>query len=260
VDINETMARQFFPNENPIGKLVHTTIAGGPGLLLEEDRPREIVGVVGDVRHFGYGSDPQAILYGSYRQHGMDYPGGLYVYHLWKSITVRTAGDPMGLVAPLQKVVAGIDKDQALFDIHSVEQGLSDSVSFPRFQMRLFGIFGGLGLVLAAVGIYGVMSYLVVQRTHEIGVRVALGASRGDVLRMVLLRGLKTTILGVVVGIAGSLAVTRMIARFLFGVKNTDPTTYSIVVLVLTAAAMAACYLPARRATRVDPAVALRHE
>jgi putative ABC transport system permease protein len=166
----------------------------------------------------------------------------------------------MRLVAPLQKVVAGLDKDQAVFDIQSVEQGLSDSVSFPRFQMRLFGIFGGLGLMLAAVGIYGVMSYLVVQRTHEIGVRVALGASRGDVLQMVLVRGLKTTVLGVVAGIAGSLAVTRMIASFLFGVKNTDPTTYSIVALVLTAVAMAACYVPARRATKVDPAVALRHE
>jgi ABC-type antimicrobial peptide transport system permease subunit len=110
------------------------------------------------------------------------------------------------------------------------------------------------------VGIYGVMSYLVVQRTHEIGVRVALGASRGDVLRMVLLRGLKMTVLGVVVGVAGSLAVTRVIARFLFGIKNTDPTTYSVVALVLTAAAMAACYLPARRATKVDSAVALRHD
>jgi putative ABC transport system permease protein len=157
-------------------------------------------------------------------------------------------------------MVAEVEKDQALFSVQSIEQGLSESVSFDRFQMNLFGIFGGLGLALAAVGIYGVMSYLVAQRTHEIGVRVALGAGPREILRMVLLRGLKTTGIGLAVGIAASLALTRLIGRFLFGVKNTDPVTYAVVALVLMAVALAACYVPARRAARVDPLVALRHD
>jgi putative ABC transport system permease protein len=254
------MAQRFFPNEDPIGKVLQTTLQGGSNTSLDEDRPREIVGVVGDVRHFGFGSDPYPIMYGSYHQHGSKYPTGLYVYHLWKSITVRTAGNPMSLVASLQKAVAEVDKDQALFDVQRVEDALSDSVSFPRFQMRLFGIFGGLALILATVGIYGVMSYLVTQRTHEIGLRVALGAGRGDVLRMVIGRGLKTTAVGLGVGIAASLALTRLIAQLLFGVKTTDPMTYASVTLILTAVALVACYVPARRAATVDPMIALRHE
>jgi len=147
VDINETLAKRYFPNEDPIGKLVQTTIDAGPNMNIQENRPREIVGVVGDVRHFGFGSDPYPIMYGSYHQHGSDYPVGLYAYHTWKSITIRTAVNPMTLVAPLQKAVAELDKDQALFEVHTMEQALSKSVSFPRFQMNLFGIFGGLALV-----------------------------------------------------------------------------------------------------------------
>ena len=259
IDINETMARRFFPNEDPIGKLVLTKVQGGAASL-EEDRPREIVGVVRDVRQYGFYSDVLPMMYSSYHQHGTHYPTGHYTYHTWKSITIRTAGDPTRLVAPLQKIVAEVDKDQALFDVQSIEQGLAESVSFDRFQMNLFGIFGGLGLALATVGIYGVMSYLVAQRTHEIGVRVALGAGPRDVLRMVIVRGLKTTMIGLAVGIAASLALTRLIAGFLFGVKNTDPATYAIVALVLMTVALAACYVPARRATKVDPLVALRHE
>lgn len=259
ININEAMARQFFPHEDPIGKLVQTKFQGEVAAL-EEDRPREIVGVVGDVRHFGYYSDVVPIMYSSYHQHGIKYPRGFYTFHTWKSITIRTAGEPMRLIAPLQKMVAEVDKDQALFRVQSIEQGLSESVSFDRFQMNLFGIFGSLGLALATVGIYGVMSYLVAQRTHEIGVRVALGAGPRQVLRMVLLRGLKTTGIGLTVGIAASLALTRLIGRFLFGLKNTDPVTYAIVALLLMGVALAACYVPARRAARVDPLVALRHD
>src|SRR5258708_6527341 len=255
------MARRYFPNEDPIGKLVQTSLRPGQDVpSLEEDRSREIVGVVGDVRQFGAVSDESPIMYGSQRQHGSDYPGGSYSYHLWKSFTIRTAGDPVGLVAPLQKAVAEVDKDQALFDVQTEDEALARWVAFPRFQMNLFAIFGSIGLVLAAVGIYGVTSYLVAQRTHEFGVRIALGARPANVLRLVILRGSRTILIGLVVGIAGSLALTRLIARFLFGVKNTDPVTYSIVGIVLLTVALAACYVPARRATKVDPIVALRHE
>ena len=212
------------------------------------------------VRHFGFGSNPFPIMYGSYHQHGSDYPGGLYTYHVWKSVTIKTARDPMSLVSPLQKVVAQIDKDQALFEVQTIEKGLSESLAFPRFQMNLFGIFGGLALLLSAVGIYGVMSYVVTQRSHEIGVRVALGANYRDVLRLVLTRGLTTTVTGLVIGIAASLALTRLIAGELFGVKNSDPVTYCVVASVLTTVALIACYIPAHRAARVDPSVALKHE
>jgi len=259
IDINETMARRFFPDEDPIGKLLLTKLQGGP-VTLEEDRPREIVGVVGDVRHYGVYSGVLPMMYSSYHQHGMRYPTGHYTYHTWKSITIRTASDPLRLKVPLQKIVGEVDKDQALFGVQSIEQGLSESMSFDRFQMNLFSIFGGLGLILATIGTYGVMSYLVAQRTHEIGVRVALGAGPREVLRMVLLRGIKVTGIGLAVGIAASLALTRLIGRFLFGVKNTDPVTYAVVALVLMAVALAACYVPARRAARVDPLVALRHD
>jgi len=259
--INETMARRFFPNEDPIGKLVQVKILGSASnVTVDEDRPREIVGVVGDVRHFGFGAAPFPIMYGSYRQRVSDYPGGFYSGHLWKSITIRAVSDPLSLAAAVQKVVAEVDKDQALFDIMSIEQGLSQSLSSRRFTTRLFGIFGGLALFLAAVGIYGVMSYLVSRRAREMGVRLALGASRGDVLKLIIGRGLKTTMLGLALGIAGSLALTRLIAGFLYQVKTTDPLTYLIVALVLAAVAVAACYLPARRATSVDPLIALRHE
>lgn len=260
VDISEALARRYFPDEDPIGKLIQTSLFAGDHMSVQENRPREIVGVVGNVRQFGYGSNIGPIMYSSYRQHGMEYPGGFYVYHTWKSITLRTASDPLSLVVPLQKVARQIDKDQAVFEIHTLEAALSDRLGFPRFEMQLFGIFGGLALILAAVGIYGVISYVVTQRTHEIGVRMALGAGHADVLRMVVGRGIKTIVAGVAAGIVASLALTRLIAGFLFDVKSTDPLTYSIVTLVLVAVAVVACYVPARRATRVDPMVALRHE
>jgi putative ABC transport system permease protein len=261
VVINQTMARKFFPDEDPIGKQVQLAILGGSsGLNVEEDRPREIVGVVGDVRHFGFGGDLYPVMYGTYLQHGWEYPGGLYMSHLWKDVIIRAHSDPMALASAVQGIVAEVDKDQAVFNIESMEQGLDESLSSYGFLMRLFGIFGGLAVMLAVVGIYGVMSYSVTQRTHEFGVRLALGAGRGDVLRLVIMRGLKITVIGVVIGIAGSLALTRLISGMLYGVKATDPLTYTIVAVVLMAVALLACYIPARRATKVDPMVALRYE
>jgi putative ABC transport system permease protein len=166
----------------------------------------------------------------------------------------------MMLAGAVQRIVAEVDKDQAVFDIQSLEQAISSWVAPQRFWMRLFGIFAGLAVLLAAIGIYGVISYSVSQRTHEIGVRMALGAERNDVLKLVLRQGLKLALIGVAIGIAGSFALTRLIAQFLYGVKATDPMTFAAVALLLTAVALAASYIPARRATKVDPLVALRHE
>ena len=266
VCIDESMARRYFPNEDPIGKLVQTTLVVGeavggsevPGV--EEKRPREIVGVVGDVRQFRAESGQEPTMYGSVRQHGSDYPGGYYIFHLWKSFTIRTAGDPHGLIKPLQKAIAEVDKDQALFNVETEDDALAESVAFPRFQMKLFALFGAIGLLLAAVGIYGVTSYLVAQRTHEFGIRIALGASPAQVLRLVMLRGMRVILLGSFAGIAGALALTRVLATFLYGVKSTDPVTYSLAALVLVIVALIACYVPARRATQVNPLVALRQE
>jgi len=261
VCIDETMARQYFPHEEPIGKLVQTTLYVYEGIpKLEEARPREIVGIVRDVRQFGASSQQQPTMYGSVRQHGSDYPGGFYVFHLWKSFTVRTAGDPRSLIVPLQRAIAEIDKDQALFNVETEEDALAHWVAFQRFQMNLFSLFGGIGLLLAAVGIYGVTSYLVAQRTHEFGVRIALGASPAEVLRLVMLRGMRVILFGLFAGIAGALALTRLIASTLYGVKSTDPVTYSLATLVLVIVALIACYVPARRATQVDPLVALHQE
>jgi putative ABC transport system permease protein len=261
LNINETMAKRYFPNEEPLGKMVQLRILGdATGVNPEEDRPRQIVGVVGDVRQFGAGSEPSPVMYSSYRQHVMAYPGGLYLEHLWKSITVRTAGDPLGMVTSLQKAAADVDRDQPLFGIQTMEQGVAESLAGSGFLMRLFGIFAMVALGLAAVGIYGVISFVVAQRTHEIGIRVALGAGADDVLRMVIGRGMVMTAIGLVAGVGGSLMLTKIIGRMLFGVKPTDPLTYAVVSLVLLAVALAACWVPARRALRIDPLAALRHE
>ncbi len=262
VCIDETTARRYFPHEDPIGMLVQTTFAppGQDVPSLEESRPREIVGIVRDVRQFGAGSEQEPTMYGSVRQHGSEFPGGKYSYHLWKSFTIRTAGDPRGLIKPLQKAIAEVDKDQALFDVMTEEDALAEFVAFPRFQMNLFALFGGIGLLLAAVGIYGVTSYLVAQRTHEFGVRIALGARPGEVLRLVMLRGMWAILFGLFAGIAGALALMRLLGALLYGVKSTDPMTYSLAALVLVVVALLACYVPARRATEVDPLVALRQE
>jgi len=173
---------------------------------------------------------------------------------------VRTASDPMKLAPAMQKVVAEVDPDQAVYDIQTMEAGLSNSLAGRRFMLRLFGIFGGLAVLLAAVGIYGIVSYLVTERTHEFGVRIALGAQRKDVLSLVVSRIVKTTVVGVFIGVAGSLALTRLISRSLYGVTATDPLTYSLMSVLLVGVAVVASYIPARRATRVDPVVALTCE
>ena len=261
MNVNQTFVKRYFPNEDPIGKMVRITLLGlATNVNVEEERPRQIIGVVGDVAHFGPGPAYEPVMYASSRQHLTTYPGGLYIGHLWKSITVRTAGDPLSVAAAVQKAVAEVDKDQAVFGIQTLEQGLADRMRGPAFPMRLFATFAAVALILAAVGIYGVTAYLVAGRTHEIGVRVALGACGGDVIRMVIGRGLLVTSLGLVVGIVGSMLLTMVTGRFMFGIRAAPPLTYGLVSLVLLAVALAACWLPARRALTIDPLMALRHE
>ena len=177
-----------------------------------------------------------------------------------RHLVVKTDVEPLGLAAAVRRTVWEIDKDQPVSDIRTMEEVLSESIARQRFSMLLLGVFAAVALVLAAVGIYGVMSYSVAQRTHEIGIRMALGAQRGDVLKLAVGHGLKLVLIGLVVGLAAAFILTRVMTSLLFGVSATDPPTIVIISLVLIAVALLASYIPARRATKVDPMVALRYE
>jgi putative ABC transport system permease protein len=259
VVVSESMARKHFPGEDPIGKMLQVEFSAG-GLSVLEDQPRQIVGVVGDVRYWGLYGDPPPTLYVPHLQHIWVSPSGISLYHLSRTFFIRTSTNPMILASSLRQVVAQVDRDQPVFDIMPMEQSLSDWVGYQRFYMQLFGIFASLAVFLAVIGIYGVMSYSVARRTHEIGIRVAIGASRGRVLLLVLRQALKLTLAGVAIGIGAAIGVTRLIANWLYGVKPVDPLTFTIVSLVLIGVGLLASYIPARRAARVDPVVALRYE
>ncbi|HEX8090123.1 MAG TPA: FtsX-like permease family protein, partial [Blastocatellia bacterium] len=176
------------------------------------------------------------------------------------TIVARTEGDPLSLASSVQREVKALDKDQPIADVHTMEQLLMASVARARFSTLLLSIFAGVALLLAAVGIYGVMSYSVTQRTHEIGIRMALGAQRKDVMRLVVGRGMILASIGIGIGLAAALALTRVMASLLFAVSATDPLTFAAISLILAGVALAANLVPARRATKVDPMVALRYE
>ena len=248
VVINGTMAHTYFPGENPLGKRMQI------GATPDKDVPyMEIVGVVGDV-HQGLDSDPTAEMYLPYKQADALLP----VFQL--SIVLRTAGEPHAQAAALRSALGEIDPNQPLVKIRTMDENMAASVTEPRFRTWLIGIFAGLALVLAAVGIYGVMSYSVTQRTNEIGIRVTLGAQANDVFRIVVGEGMRLALLGVAVGVVAALISTRVLRTFLYGISAVDPVTFVATALLLTMVAVAASYFPARRATRVDPMVALRHE
>jgi len=241
--ITESAARRFWPNENPVDQHIKTFSSPNAPWLT-------IVGVVGDVRHFGLDSDARPEVYIA---SGQAPPSGPFM-------VVRTASDPLKLAAAVRAQVQAMNPDQPTDNIQTMSQVLTASVAQRRFNMLLLGFFAGLALLLAAVGIYGLMSYTVTQRTHEIGIRMALGAQRRDIVRLVVGRGLVLALSGVGVGLAGAFALTHLASRLLFKVSATDPVTFVSISLLLTIVALVACYLPARKATKVDPMVALRYE
>jgi putative ABC transport system permease protein len=245
VIVNETFVRRFFADEEPLGKRF---VYGQPGP--DNNNWITIVGVVGDMRRTGFDRPvrPETFLPQSQN------PSGTL------TIVARSAGDPVALSNTLRSEVWAIDNDQSVYDLKSMDQTLSEMSSQRRFNMLLLGIFAALALTLAAVGIYGVMSYSVAQRTHEIGVRMALGARGTDVLGMVVRRGMVLAFAGIGAGLIGAAALTRLLSSLLYGVSATDPLTFVVIPIVLAAVALGACFVPARRATKVDPMVALRYE
>ncbi len=237
--VNESFVRRYFPTENPLDQRVNVY-----GV------ERQIVGVVGNEKFAGLGRETPPAMYLPYRQNPL---GSM-------TLIVRTAGDPLALAPALQKRIWSIDRDLAPFDVMSLEQGLSLALAQRRFTMLLLGVFAATALALAAVGLYGVIAYWVSRRTQELGVRMALGASRGEVLRLVVGQGLRLSVVGAALGAAAAFPLARFLKTELFGVSVTDPATFAVVPLVLIAVAAAACYIPARRATRVEPMAALRYE
>ena len=245
--ITETFARQHFPNEDPIGKRVHPGISSIEG---EESTMREIVGVVGDVRNRTLSTEPRPAYYVPQTQVPFSQMVAL----------VKTTAEPRSLIPAMTKVVGAMDQDLPLFGVKSMEEYLSSSVAAPRFSTTLLSVFAGVALVLTIVGLYGVMSYSVAQRTNEIGIRLALGAQSRDVLLMIVKHGSKMILIGLAIGLALAFAFTRWIASLLFGVTAKDPLTFGAVAVLLAVVALIACYVPAWRATKVDPMEALRCE
>ena len=250
--IDAAFARTFFPKEDPIGKHVNL------GLL---DVQAEIVGVVGHVESWGLGSkgheNLQAQIYLPVWQvpdqfwtllaHGGDY-------------VARTRGTPMGVVSGLREAAERVDSSAVVYGVKPVQEIVARSIATQQLAMMLLSVFSLLALVLSAIGIYGVISYLAGQRTKEIGVRMAMGATSADVLRLVLGDGMRLTLVGVGIGVVAALGLTRLITKMIYGVGATDPITFAVVAILLTGVALFACYIPARRAMRVDPIIALRYE
>jgi putative ABC transport system permease protein len=243
--VNETLVKRYFPGGDAIGK--HIT----PGFSTTgEPNKREIVGVVGDVKHQGLTSSAVPEYYVAQAQ--------MPVTSM--TLVVRTAGDPHALVSAVRKEVQSMDGNAPVFSVRTVEEYMARSVASTRFNMTLLAAFAAVALLLTAVGLYGVISFSVSQSTREIGIRMALGARTSDVLKLIIGQGMVLTIAGVVVGLGAAYWLTRLMSSLLFGVGATDFVTYAGVSLLLLAVAALACYIPARRASKVDPVVALRYE
>jgi putative ABC transport system permease protein len=251
--INQTMARRFFPSEDPVGKRITLD-------FVPDERPREIIAVVGDTRSSQMQKEPSPTMYVSHVQQTARWPGPQFADRAGMYFLLRTSGDPLKLVETVKRAVAEVDPSRPAANFRTVEQSLSQQTQFLRLYILLLGIFGGIAAVLAAIGIYGVMAYSVAERTREIGIRMALGAGSGDVVKMVLGHALVIIGIGVTLGLAGSFALTRVIKSALYGVTATDPTTYVGISALLLLVAIIACLIPTRRAVAVHPTIALRYE
>jgi hypothetical protein len=253
VVIDSVLAQAYFPHKDPVGELI--TVAHW--------RTARVIGVVGHVRHWGLGDagtyNPSQIYISFYQLSDEWVPA--FARDL--SVAIRTPLDVATIMPAIEDVIYGTGKDQPIYNVETMQQIASDSMASQRLPMILLGAFAGLALLLASVGIYGVLSYSVSQRIQEIGIRMALGAERRDVLRMILGQGLRLALAGILIGAVTALLLVRLLSSFsrlLYGVRSNDPVTFMAVSFVLIGASVLACYLPARRASRVNPMVALKYE
>jgi predicted permease len=262
--IDEVLAQHAFGNEEPVGKRLWVPAMSGPNWS-EGNDPLRVVGVVGHVRHWGLARDDQAQVRAQFYYPFAQVPdSALRRWSELMSIAVRTSIPPLNVVDSLRHelrgATGGASGDQALYQVRTLEQLASDSLARQRFLLLLFGVFAGLALLLACIGIYGVLAYLTGQRVPEIGVRMALGASARDVLRLVLRQSLGMIFAGVAVGLLAAMAAGRLLMHTVDGVQSTEPFTFALVIPILVAAALLASFGPARRASRIDPMSALRQE
>jgi putative ABC transport system permease protein len=247
--VNEIAARRYWPGENPIGKRV---LSG-----LDENEWSTIIGVVGDVKHIGLdaGTDPEMYY------HYLQVPAlAMNLTEGTVALVIRTSADPAGMTSSVRREIRTLDASLPVFNVQTMQELVYGSVAQPRFRTFLISMFAGLALVLAALGLYGVVAYSVSQRTTELGIRMALGAQPGSILKLVVFRATGLAAIGLVIGIAATLAGTRVVSRFLFGVSTTDPVTLGITCLIILLVAITASLVPALRAAKVDPAIALRAE
>jgi ABC-type antimicrobial peptide transport system permease subunit len=249
VVIDEALAAKYFPGEDPIGQHLVDDYVG----------PAQIVGVVGHVNQWGLQDNHgmHAEFYIPFRQ-----IPDRFMSRAARTVVVliRAKRQPLALVETIRHAIEQMNSEQVMYEVRAYDEIVASSIAAQRFSMVLLGTFASLALLLSSIGIYGVISYLVGQRTREIGIRIALGAQRADILRMVLGRGASMALVGVALGLVGALGLTRLMSGLLFGVSATDPLTFLAVAWLLTFVALTACYIPARRATRVDPIIALRYE
>ena len=244
--VSESLARRFWPKGDAPGKRISLGWEGSPWY--------SVIGVAGDVKQMGLQKDAPLAIYVPYSQAPRPF------FLSFMTIVARTDSDPLSMTNTLRRVIESVDGDMPVFDVASMEQLVYQSVASPRFNALLLACFAALALTLAVVGIYGVISYSVAQRAHEIGIRMALGAQREEVLKLVVSQGLRLTLIGTVSGVLGALGVTRFLSSLLYGVRPVDPLTFVAVSLGLAGVALLASYIPARRATKVDPMRALRYE
>jgi putative ABC transport system permease protein len=235
------MAERYWPHQDPLGKQI---------TLPEINKTGTVIGVVGDAKHFWPDEEKAPQMYAAYTQQ----PG------FFATVVIRTSVEPMSLAEQVRQAIWKVDADQPMWKIRTLDFLVNRTFADRKFLLSLMGIFAGLAALLTIIGLYGVVSYLVNQRTQEIGIRMALGAQTGQILAMVLRQGMTLVVLGVAIGLSAAWLLTRLMAALLYSVSSTDPLTYAAISVLLGLVALVACYLPARRATKVDPMVALRYE